>query len=215
MENVQIYLLGFAAQGLFGSRLIIQWWQSEKSGAVVSPTIFWHLSLGGSFLFLIYGLVRMDPVVILGQFLSYYIYIRNLQLKNAWLRFHSLIRVAILVAPFLAGLVFFAPGYSSVATIPADTFLNPIMIIGTVGQLALNFRFIYQWYYSEKFKTSVLPFGFWSISTWASLMVIIYSLFHPVHDVEPVLLVSQTLGIIVYIRNMFLAKAMIKKFNNV
>ena len=79
-----------------------------------------------------------------------------------------------------------------------------MMIAGTIGQLALNFRFIYQWYYSEKVQVSVLPIGFWHISIWASVLVILYSLFHPVHGYDPVLLVSQSMGILVYIRNVIL-----------
>lgn len=206
LENVQIYLLGFAAQSLFGSRLIIQWWQSEKKGEVVSPTIFWYLSLGGSLLFLIYGLIRVDPVVILGQFISYYIYVRNLQLKNAWTIFRKSVRAAILILPVLSIAGFMLSSRLHEGNLANVSLANPIMIIGTIGQLALNFRFVYQWYYAEKFKTSVLPFGFWNISTWASVMVIVYSLFHPVHRVEPVLLISQSLGIIVYIRNMILSR---------
>lgn len=206
MENVQIYLLGFAAQSLFGSRLIIQWWQSEKNGAVVSPTVFWYLSLGGSLLFLTYGLIRVDPVVILGQFISYFIYIRNLQLKNAWSLFSPIIRAIILILPAVAIVGFVFSDRLSATSFSSQSMIHPIMIIGTVGQLALNFRFLYQWYYSEKFKTSVLPFGFWSISSWASVLVIVYSLFHPVHQLEPVLLISQSLGIVVYIRNMMLSR---------
>jgi hypothetical protein len=87
---------------LFGCRLIIQWWQSEKSKSVVSPKIYWKLSLAGSFLFLWYGLLRSDAVIIIGQALSYFIYIRNLQLKNAWMQFSIYTRVLIFCAPFLS-----------------------------------------------------------------------------------------------------------------
>jgi lipid-A-disaccharide synthase-like uncharacterized protein len=85
-----------------------------------------------------------------------------------------------------------------------DTLFHPIMVIGAIGQLALNLRFVYQWWYSERFKTSILPVGFWHISTWSSVLVIIYAAFHPTHHIDIVLLVSQGLGIIVYIRNLVL-----------
>jgi lipid-A-disaccharide synthase-like uncharacterized protein len=189
---------------LFGCRLIIQWWQSEKSKSVVSPKIYWQLSLAGSFLFLWYGLMRSDIVIIVGQALSYFIYIRNLQLKNAWKQFSLQFRIVICCLPFVSLLwsMFFLENTGMISI----NFLDPLMIVGAIGQLALNLRFVYQWYYSEKYKTSLLPFGFWSISTWASVLVIIYSLFHPVYQIEPVLLVSQTMGIVVYIRNMILSR---------
>jgi lipid-A-disaccharide synthase-like uncharacterized protein len=206
LENVQIYLLGFIAQAFFGSRLIIQWWQSEKSRAVVSPTLYWYLSLCGSILFLAYGLIRRDPVVIAGQFLSYFIYVRNLQLKKVWGNISSGYRVLILILPFLCVAWFFDWTITGDLQDYRQWMTDPVMIVGTIGQLALNFRFLYQWYYSEKFESSVLPFGFWVISTWASVLVIFYSVLHPIYGIEPVLLVSQTLGIVVYLRNMMLSR---------
>ncbi len=201
MDNLAIYALGFLGQALFGARLVVQLFQSEKQKKVVSPVIFWQLSLAASFLFLIYGIIREDAVIIVGQTLSYFIYIRNLQLKHAWKPVPFLLRVLLVLLPF------FVIGFAA-STIPLEGWqahsmdlIHPIMILGAIGQLALNLRFVYQWYYSEKFKTSLLPLGFWHISTWASVLVIIYSVFHPIHGWDPVLLVSQSLGIIVYARN--------------
>ncbi len=79
---LSIYLLGFFAQSLFGARTVVQWVQSERVGRVVSPTWFWIFSLCGSSLFLVYGLLRHDVVILFGQTISFYIYIRNLQLKQ-------------------------------------------------------------------------------------------------------------------------------------
>ena len=149
-------------------------------------------------------MIRSDIVIIVGQALSYFIYIRNLQLKNAWKQFSLPVRIIIFSLPLLS-LLWSMLFLENTGTINLN-FMDPLMIIGAIGQLGLNLRFLYQWYYSEKHKTSLLPFGFWSISTWASVLVIIYSLFHPVYQIEPVLLVSQTLGIVVYIRNMILSR---------
>jgi lipid-A-disaccharide synthase-like uncharacterized protein len=198
--------LGFLAQGFFGGRLLTQWWQSEKKGKVVSPVVYWYFSLAGSVLFLVYGLIRSDIVIVAGQALSYFIYVRNLQLKNAWVTIPLPIRIFIFLLPVMTvpSVLNFVPFNPEAITSALLT--EPILVIGAIGQLALNFRFVYQWYYSEKNGTSLLPYGFWSISTWASVMVIIYSLFHPFYQIEPVLLVSQTMGIVVYIRNMILSK---------
>src|SRR4051812_40281662 len=88
LQKYGIYALGFFAQSIFGARLLVQLFLSEKKGKVVSPTIFWQLSLVASFLFSIYGILRNDFVIILGQTLSYFIYIRNLQLKNDWAKIY-------------------------------------------------------------------------------------------------------------------------------
>jgi lipid-A-disaccharide synthase-like uncharacterized protein len=204
MEIIQkygIYGLGFFAQALFGARLIVQLVLSEKKGSVVSPTIFWQLSLMASFLFLIYGIMRNDVVIILGQTLSYFIYIRNLQLKNDWTTFPLVIRVIIFMLPIgaLAWIMFGSDG--KLAAIFANTDVtNPIIAIGAVGQLMLNLRFIYQWYYSEKENDSILPLGFWVISVVASVMILGYASYR----IDPVLLVAQGMGIFVYVRNMLL-----------
>lgn len=208
LEKYWIYGLGFFAQSLFGGRLIIQLFYSEKEGKVVSPTIFWQLSLLASFLFLIYGILRNDLVIILGQTLSYFIYIRNLQLKNDWKRLPLFMRIGLLALPFLAIGWITLGGNQSIDTLfSKNDFSNPIILIGAVGQLMLNLRFVYQWYYSEKHKTSILPLGFWIISTVASILVLTYASYR----LDPVLLVAQGMGIFVYIRNIFIHRKMLTK----
>ena len=71
-------VLGFVAQILFSSRMIVQWYSSEKAGRSVVPVAFWFLSIGGSFLLLSYAIYREDPVFILGQASGSLIYFRNL-----------------------------------------------------------------------------------------------------------------------------------------
>lgn len=77
-----IYVIGFLAQLLFSARLLLQWIMSEKAKKVVSPSIFWKLSLLGSYLLFMYGWLRNDFAIILGQLISYYIYIWNLDKKK-------------------------------------------------------------------------------------------------------------------------------------
>lgn len=195
-----IYGLGFFAQSLFGARTIIQWIKSEREGRVVSPNLFWILSLHGCFLFLIYGMLRKDIVILFGQTISFYIYIRNLQLKGFWIKIPSLLRVSILPLPLLLFIwvAIFSPQSFREILDKAD-FTDHFIIIGTIGQLLLNFRYLYQWYHSEKANESILPLGFWVISTVASVMVVIYGIYR--HD--PVLLAAQGLGLITYLRNVY------------
>lgn len=75
-----IVLFGIVAQVLFAARFIVQWIASERAGRSVIPLTFWFFSLGGGILTLVYGLIRREPVIILGQVLSLFIYVRNLML---------------------------------------------------------------------------------------------------------------------------------------
>ena len=75
-----IVLFGIVAQVLFAARFIVQWIASERAGRSVVPLTFWFFSLGGGILTLVYGLIRREPVIILGQVLSLFIYVRNLML---------------------------------------------------------------------------------------------------------------------------------------
>jgi len=74
------YIFGFAAQGLFTARFIVQWIASERKGKSVIPIYFWILSLAGSAMLLVYAIHLRDPVFILGQSFGSFIYIRNLML---------------------------------------------------------------------------------------------------------------------------------------
>lgn len=202
-ETYLIYAIGFLAQLLFGSRMIIQWVQSERAGKIESPVIFWQISLFASFLFMIYGLLRYDSVIIFGQLLSYYIYIRNLQLKDFWKKFPFTLRWLFLITPSLTIILTLITNHSIRTQIQLRNDFTEFMVIaGTVGQLVLNVRFLYQWFYSEKFHESLLPKGFWVLSMVGSILVIVYA----VNRFDPVLIVAQALGLIVYLRNFYIAK---------
>lgn len=77
-----VYLIGFTSQLFFSARTLVQWILSEKNHRVVSPTVFWVLSLLGSVLLFCYGWLRNDFSIIMGQSISYYIYIWNLNIKG-------------------------------------------------------------------------------------------------------------------------------------
>src|SRR5277367_4800421 len=73
-------VIGFAGQGLFASRFIIQWFKSEMEGRSVIPLAFWHFSLGGGIVLLAYAIYKKDPVFIIGQASGLIVYGRNLYL---------------------------------------------------------------------------------------------------------------------------------------
>lgn len=201
-SEILIYLLGFFAQALFGARTVVQWVQSERAGRVVSPTWFWIFSLCGSALFLVYGLIRQDVIILFGQTISFYIYIRNLQLKQVWHKLHQVLRWVIVPLPFVLMLWAWLIAPQRFQNIFTETnFASVALLLGGAGQLLLNFRYVYQWYFSEKAQQSLLPLGFWVISALASLMVVYYGIMNN----EPVLLVAQGMGFVVYLRNIWFA----------
>ena len=71
-------IIGFAGQGLFASRFIIQWIYSESKGESSIPVVFWYLSIFGGLGLLSYAIFRKDPVIISGQLFGILIYLRNL-----------------------------------------------------------------------------------------------------------------------------------------
>jgi lipid-A-disaccharide synthase-like uncharacterized protein len=71
-------VLGFAAQGLFTMRFLVQWLASERAGRSVIPLAFWWFSIAGGLLLLVYALYRKDPVFIAGQGFGVFVYLRNL-----------------------------------------------------------------------------------------------------------------------------------------
>lgn len=197
IEKYWIYGLGFFSQFLFGIRMLIQWYLSEKEGRIVSPTIFWQLSLVAGFLFILYGVFRNDFVIILGQALAYVISLRNLQLEGAWKTMPLSFRIGAIFIPLITLGWLFMQSAGIQAEFHWSDFLRPVFLTGAVGQLVLNGRFLYQWYYAEKTKTSDLPLGFWLMTAAGSILTVIYSLI----EFEPVLLFAQGLGLIASVRN--------------
>lgn len=193
MNSYLLLTLGFLGQAMFGARTISQWIIAEREGRVVSPVIFWVFSVIGASLFLLYGVLRHDLVIMIGQSIAFYIYVRNLQLKGVWRKIPVAIRIIILLIPPI--ILFNATSFNN----PLST-LDFFFLIGITGQLLLNFRYFYQWYFSERARESLLPLGFWIISAVASVMVVVYSIYRD----DIVLLVAQSAGLIAYGRNIYL-----------
>ena len=71
---------GLIAQLFFTARFLVQWISSERAGQSVVPMAFWFFSVGGGLMTLVYGVVKREPVIILGQALATIIYVRNIML---------------------------------------------------------------------------------------------------------------------------------------
>ena len=203
MNDYFIYFIGLIAQFLFSLRLIIQWLFSEKENKVVTPTFFWIVSLIASFLFFMYGYLRNDFAIMLGQFITYYIYIRNLQLQNQWNRLQKGIKIGIINFPLIVLLITLLRGEFDFSQLFNQDFI-PIWLLslGIISQLIFTLRFIFQWIISEKNKFSQFPETFWVLSLVGSILILIYSLFRK----DPILFIGHTFGIIIYSRNLIILK---------
>ena len=200
-----IYALGFLAQGLFSARMLVQWMISEKKKRSESPTAYWMLSLIASILFFIYGWLRQDFAIMLGQVISYYIYIWNLKAKGVWGGITPAVRwplVSILAALPVAGIAFMANPDSIARLFYNEGIQAWLIIYGSLGQIIFTFRFIYQFIYSHRRGSSILPAGFWIISLIGSAIICSYGLVR--HDW--VLCVGQSVGFFTYSRNLILLK---------
>lgn len=202
MSHYLIYCVGFLAQILFSGRLIVQWIASERAKKVLSPVIFWQLSMLASFMLCLYGWLRNDFAIIAGQLISYYIYIWNLRSKGAWDRFNIVLRSLFLYIP-VAALVWFVFDWKDTVAhlFTQENIPGWLIVFGTFGQFVFTLRFIYQWWYSRRVGESQLPINFWIISMAGSLMIIIYAVIRR----DPVLILGQSTGVLVYARNIMIA----------
>ncbi len=77
---------------------------------------------------------------------------------------------------------------------------NQWLIIGFTGQAFFGARFIIQWIVSEKKGESTIPLAFWYCSIGGAIVLLTYA----IHKQDPVFIVGQSLGSIIYIRNLIL-----------
>ena len=77
-----------------------------------------------------------------------------------------------------------------------------ILIIGFTGQTMFFMRFFVQWLYSEKHKRSLIPTAFWYFSLAGSGLLMTYAILKK----DPVFIVGQSTGFIIYTRNLILIR---------
>ncbi len=72
--------------------------------------------------------------------------------------------------------------------------------IGFLGQLFFTSRFLVQWIVSERRRESVIPLAFW----WFSLLGGVTLLSYAIWRQDPVFIMGQATGLVVYVRNLTL-----------
>ncbi len=196
-----IYIIGFSAQILFSARLLLQWIQSEKVKKVLTPVLFWQLSLIASFLLFTYGWLRDDFAIILGQSITYFIYIRNMQLQGSWKKLPWIFRALLILFPLMIVVYSFNNNQIDFNRLFKNEDIPfKLLLWGSLGQVIFTLRFVYQWIYSERKKESSLPFFFWMLSLIGSIMILSYALIRR----DPVLFFGQLFGFTIYLRNIII-----------
>ena len=74
--------------------------------------------------------------------------------------------------------------------------------VGILGQVFFSLRFIIQWIQSEKSKISVIPYSFWIFSIVGSTILLVYA----IKRADPVFILGQSAGLLIYARNIHLIK---------
>ncbi len=72
--------------------------------------------------------------------------------------------------------------------------------VGLLGQFMFSCRFIVQWITSERSKKSVVPIAFWYLSICGSVILLSYA----IHKLDPVFILGQSAGFLIYSRNLVL-----------
>lgn len=71
------------------------------------------------------------------------------------------------------------------------------MVVGLGSQLVFSARFLVQWLYSEWRRESAIPMAFWYASVAGGLGLLAYA----IDRRDPVFIVGQAAGLLVYCRN--------------
>jgi lipid-A-disaccharide synthase-like uncharacterized protein len=150
---------------------------------------------------MVYGILRKDFAIILGQFITFFIYIRNLQLQQKWKIIPAYFRIIIvLMPPVCLAWILFSGNHNLAQILGNEKIPYWLMILGITAQITFSFRFVYQWLVSEKNKESILPVGFWMISIAGASLTLTYAIIR----LDPVLFISNIGGLAMYSRNLIL-----------
>lgn len=78
---------------------------------------------------------------------------------------------------------------------------NPVwLVIGFLGQALFFARFFVQWLASERARKSVIPRAFWYLSLGGGAVLLAYA----IHRRDPVFILGQATGFLIYTRNLWL-----------
>lgn len=74
--------------------------------------------------------------------------------------------------------------------------------VGLVGQILFTSRFLVQWIASERARRSLVPAAFWWLSLGGGATLLAYAVWRR----DPVFILGQAVGLVVYLRNLVLIR---------
>jgi lipid-A-disaccharide synthase-like uncharacterized protein len=77
------------------------------------------------------------------------------------------------------------------------------VLFGFGAQLMFTARFLVQWIASERARASIVPVAFWYFSLAGGVMLLSYAIYRK----DPVFILGQGLGVLIYARNLWLIHA--------
>lgn len=81
-------------------------------------------------------------------------------------------------------------------------FESPMVIVGFLGQALFGSRFVAQWIASERARASVMPIVFWWLSLAGGATLLAYAIWRR----DPVFILGQGMGLMIYARNLMLIR---------
>lgn len=73
------------------------------------------------------------------------------------------------------------------------------LLVGFLGQAMFTTRFVIQWVATERRRISVVPTAFWYFSVLGGATMLVYA----VYRLDPVFILGQAGGLVVYSRNLY------------
>ncbi|MGC8492597.1 MAG: lipid-A-disaccharide synthase N-terminal domain-containing protein [Syntrophobacteraceae bacterium] len=77
---------------------------------------------------------------------------------------------------------------------------HSLLLLGLAGQAIFSGRFLIQWIASERQQKSVVPVVFWYFSVGGGTLLLIYAILRK----DPVFILGQAGGLLIYSRNLYL-----------
>lgn len=211
-----LYPLGFVASIFFSLRFWVQLIASEKLKRSVVPQSFWVLSLLGNLTLFIHSLIQVQFPVACIQAVMAVISFRNINLAAKRPKPFYTAVIWMILALAVTPLLFWLQdkwiiGHSDWIRTPVVPFLHQERIFlslawhffGSAGMTLFALRFFVQWLRAEKGKQEDLGEFFW----WLSLIGAFCSLIYFVRSGDLVNILGYGVGLIPYVRNLYLTRA--------
>ena len=77
------------------------------------------------------------------------------------------------------------------------------LAFGFLGQALFSARFVVQWIASERARRSIIPTAFWLFSLGGGVTLLVYAIYRG----DPVFIVGQAAGLVIYLRNLSFIRA--------